>query len=187
MTIMNRICDTNGLWEIRWYDNIQKIQYREKDNFFFIPIKNITKNSLDGFVVNFTTNGEGDSNHTYLAGNSLMRNCDGKIWHEKEGQKEKEAERDQKLASIGWRVLRFNEDAINESMDQVTKVIYQNIQEAADDIAKRRKKASTSEQQIKCASTAYYRHGDNIHHDDAHDESGVIQITLGVNDDSIQS
>jgi hypothetical protein len=71
--------------------------------------------------------------------------ADGKIWHEKEGQKEKEAMRDQKLAALGWRVLRFTEDAINEQMDKVAQEIYKNITEAAEERKSQRKKSSSGE------------------------------------------
>jgi very-short-patch-repair endonuclease len=71
--------------------------------------------------------------------------ADGAIWHEQEGRKEKDAERDRKLAAYGWRVLRFNEDAINSQMDEVQKVIAQNIKEAAEERFSKRKKAFSSE------------------------------------------
>jgi hypothetical protein len=64
---------------------------------------------------------------------------------EKEGAKEKNAERDRKLAAYGWRVLRFNEDAINERMDQVQAAIEANIREAAEERFSQRKKASSDE------------------------------------------
>jgi very-short-patch-repair endonuclease len=71
--------------------------------------------------------------------------ADGKIWHEKEGAKERDAERDKKLAQLGWRVIRFNEDAINENIDEVKKVIYDNVKEAADERFSQRKKSSNDE------------------------------------------
>lgn len=71
--------------------------------------------------------------------------ADGAIWHEQEGRKEKDAERDRKLAAYGWRVLRFNEDAINSQMDEVQRVIADNIKQAADERFSKRKKAFSTE------------------------------------------
>lgn len=60
---------------------------------------------------------------------------------------EKDMERDKKLAAYGWRVIRFNEDAINEKIGTVKQVIYQNIKEAAQEKMEfyQRKKANNAE------------------------------------------
>jgi len=73
---------------------------------------------------------------------------DGNIWHEREDFKQRDLNRDQKLANVGWRVLRFREDAVNEQPDAVRDVIYKNIQEAE----KSHKKASQDEKIIKYSS-----------------------------------
>lgn len=79
---------------------------------------------------------------------------DGEIWHEQDGAKERDAERDKKLAQYGWRVIRFTEDAINEHGEEVKKVISENIKEAAEEAFSRRKKASLEGNNIKYASQA---------------------------------
>lgn len=98
--------------------------------------------------------------------------ADGRIWHEQEGAKERDAMRDKKLAAFGWRVIRFNEDAINEHLDQIKQVIYQNIKEAAEERFSQRKKAGIDETDnypratsVKYASVGY---------------SGIIQTISGV-------
>lgn len=70
---------------------------------------------------------------------------DGEIWHDRPGQKQKDAERDRKLAANGWRVIRFTEDAINDQLGEVQKVIQQNIHEASEERFSQRKKASGGE------------------------------------------
>jgi hypothetical protein len=92
---------------------------------------------------------------------------DGKIWHEQEGAKEKDAERDRKLAAYGWRILRFNEDAVNEHMDEVTKVIHQNIMEAAQERFSKGKKASANEGVTKYStvSNIYQKGGSKVEWD----------------------
>jgi very-short-patch-repair endonuclease len=77
---------------------------------------------------------------------------DGAPWHETIELRERDQERDMKLANIGWRILRFNESAIEERGDEVKNVIYQNIVEASKDKTNRGKKAETDEGLIKLAS-----------------------------------
>jgi len=60
--------------------------------------------------------------------------CDGTLWHEQPDLKERDMERDQKLASAGWRVLRFPEEAINDNLNAIKDIIYQNILEAHKEI-----------------------------------------------------
>lgn len=69
--------------------------------------------------------------------------ADGEAWHEDEEDVKKDKERDLKLASMGWRVLRFPEAAINERMDEIEKVIYDNIMEAVKEKNQMAKKAQT--------------------------------------------
>ena len=54
------------------------------------------------------------------------------------------AKRDQKLASLGWRVLRFKEEAIMERIDEVKQIIYANVYEAAQDLKKGHEKKASS-------------------------------------------
>lgn len=76
----------------------------------------------------------------------------GDIWHQYEENKDRDVQRDQKLANVGWRILRFNEDAITDSIDEVKKVVYANIVEAAKDKNNRIKKAEYENFLIKLAS-----------------------------------
>jgi len=73
---------------------------------------------------------------------------DGAIWHEREDFKQRDLNRDQKLANVGWRVLRFNEDAVNENIDSVRDTISQHISDAS----KSKKKAEENGKTIKTAS-----------------------------------
>ena len=139
MKICDRKCMTNGLWELdTLLSKHKKISYREDENNFYVLVKKIDKDYYKGKVINYTVNGEGNSNHTYLAQNITIFNCDGEIWHEREDLQQRDQLRDQKLANIGWRVLRFKEAAMDEHLDAIKDIIYKNIIEAA----KQHKKAS---------------------------------------------
>jgi very-short-patch-repair endonuclease/intein/homing endonuclease len=72
---------------------------------------------------------------------------DGAIWHERPDFKQRDLNRDQNLGNIGWRILRFNEEAISENMDAVSNVISQHVKEAAS-----QKKKAESDGLIKIAS-----------------------------------
>ena len=62
---------------------------------------------------------------------------DGEIWHEREDLKQRDQNRDQKLANVGWRILRFNEDAINDHMSTIADIIYKNIVDASKALRKK--------------------------------------------------
>lgn len=82
---------------------------------------------------------------------------DGSIFHDSEELQRRDKERDQKLANVGWRILRFKEDAINDNIDMVQDIIYENILEAAQDLKKRHKKSAESEEiMIKSASSEFF-------------------------------
>ncbi len=70
---------------------------------------------------------------------------DGDIWHNRLDTKARDRQRDQKLANVGWRILRFNEDALSTQTDAVQKVIYDNIVEASQEHKKGNKKGSEEE------------------------------------------
>ncbi|MFW6121109.1 MAG: phage portal protein family protein [Petrotogales bacterium] len=72
---------------------------------------------------------------------------DGAAWHESPEKKVKDMERDQKLASHGWTVMRFKEDAINNNIDQISKVIIDTIKHK-----KQKKKSSQSDRINKISS-----------------------------------
>lgn len=75
---------------------------------------------------------------------------DGAIWHERPDLKERDKQRDQVLANVGWRVLRFSEQAINEHMDVIRDIVSKNVAEAA----RARKKAESENVLTKNASVA---------------------------------
>jgi very-short-patch-repair endonuclease len=70
--------------------------------------------------------------------------ADGERWHEEIDSKIRDQQRDQKLANVGWRILRFKEEAINNNIDDVARVIYSNVIEAAKDHAQRNKQADSN-------------------------------------------
>lgn len=75
--------------------------------------------------------------------------ADGDFWHSDAESLTKDKERDMKLASIGWTVIRLRESALNTQADVVTEIIKNNIREA---IARRKamtKKASSDEEGYK--------------------------------------
>jgi len=73
---------------------------------------------------------------------------DGAIWHQREDFQQRDMARDQKLANVGWRILRFKEDAVEENMDAVRDIIHKNISDAG----KSSKKAAENEGIMKYAS-----------------------------------
>ena len=79
---------------------------------------------------------------------------DGARWHEDAESKARDLERDQKLANVGWRIVRFKETAINENPEQVKKIIYDNLATALKDRRNMNKKSSSGEAD-KIASKVY--------------------------------
>jgi len=73
---------------------------------------------------------------------------DGAIWHEREDFKQRDLNRDQKLGNVGWTVLRFNEDAVNENIDAVRDTISKYVASAS----KSSKKAEEDGKVVKIAS-----------------------------------
>ena len=74
---------------------------------------------------------------------------DGAIWHQREDFQQRDLIRDQKLANIGWRVLRFRDDAVEEQSDAVRQVIAKNMVEAT----RAKKAANDTNSIIKYSST----------------------------------
>jgi very-short-patch-repair endonuclease len=74
---------------------------------------------------------------------------DGAIWHERPDFQQRDLNRDHNLSNIGWRILRFNEEAIDEKIDAVSEVISKHIEEAA----KQTKTAEENNKIIKQASS----------------------------------
>ncbi len=93
---------------------------------------------------------------------------DGEIWHERADLKEKDRERDQKLANVGWRIIRFSEEAVYEHANVVQDIIRKNIVDAARSIKKRsddweaglQKTAGTQEDLV--AETQYIETEDSL-------------------------
>jgi very-short-patch-repair endonuclease len=77
---------------------------------------------------------------------------DGAIWHQREDFIQRDKIRDQKLANVGWRIMRFREDSIEENPDAVKDTIFRNMAEAV----KSKKKASESTDMVKYASVYDY-------------------------------
>ena len=74
--------------------------------------------------------------------------ADGDFWHSDPESVTRDKQRDQNLATMGWRVVRIKETALNNSVDEVEKIVYANIREAAMERKQLNKKASTGEYEI---------------------------------------
>jgi len=132
MKIQGRECNTHGLWELNInFGGHIKQQYREDDEFFYVPVKNIKIYPYNGLVYNFTTSSQIKSdNHTYCADNICFFNCDGDIWHANQEQAENDKQRDSLLAQRGWTVLRFDDKVIEEARQAVHNTIGEYIGKA---------------------------------------------------------
>ena len=73
------------------------------------------------------------------------------------GEKTGQVMRDEKLANVGWRIMRFKENAIEEHPDAVQDMIYKNIVEAAKQL---KKKSAENENISKYGSTYEFENGD---------------------------
>ena len=73
---------------------------------------------------------------------------DGTIWHERPDFKQRDMNRDNMLGNIGRRILRINEEAVDENIDAVSDVISKHIEEAG----KQKKAADEEGKTIKTAS-----------------------------------
>jgi very-short-patch-repair endonuclease len=71
--------------------------------------------------------------------------ADGEKWHSKPEDKQKDNQRDLKLAGLGWTVLRFTEAAIGENTSQIEEILSAEIASAIKRKNKMSKKASGSE------------------------------------------
>jgi hypothetical protein len=142
-----------GLWELDLpFESSLKKQYREDDNFFYVSIDKTKDIKYIGEVINFETEGKEDSNHTYLVNNIITHNCDGSIWHQREDFIARDRLRDQKLANVGWRIMRFKEEALDEHPDAIRDIVYKNIMEST----KSSKKAEENQTMSKYSSVYEY-------------------------------
>ena len=71
---------------------------------------------------------------------------DGEKWHSTYEDKQSDKERDVNLASMGWRVIRFTEQAIGEQLQKVQQVIEKEVSEAAKEKKALSKKAQAWDQ-----------------------------------------
>jgi very-short-patch-repair endonuclease len=62
----------------------------------------------------------------------LIIEADGKQWHSSDEDIAKDQERDGRLGKLGWTVLRFTEDEIKYSADDVLAVIIEKVKEMAE-------------------------------------------------------
>jgi very-short-patch-repair endonuclease len=89
----------------------------------------------------------------------LNLEADGDFWHSDYEAVERDKVRDMKLASIGWRVVRIKESALNNNADMATQIILTNIKEA---ISQRKalmsKKAMITEEEYAVS----YEDGDEV-------------------------
>jgi len=67
--------------------------------------------------------------------------ADGEKWHTSVEDKQSDNQRDVKLANMGWTVIRISESALNENADEVKRLLFDSIKEAA---ALRRKHGKSS-------------------------------------------
>jgi len=103
--------------------------------------------------------------------------ADGKSWHENVESKIRDKKRDQKLADIGWRILRFKEDAIHDKEEEIRKVINSHIQNAVQD-RKNRKKKSESDGLVKEASIFDNLTEENLFYNEIELNNGLGYIYL---------
>jgi len=71
---------------------------------------------------------------------------DGEKWHSSVEDKQSDKERDVVLAKLGWRVLRFTEQAIGEQLGKVQEVIKKEVYDAAKEKKSLSKKAQVSQE-----------------------------------------
>lgn len=70
--------------------------------------------------------------------------ADGDFWHSDPESIDRDKNRDANLATMGWRVVRIKESALNGAVDEVEKIISANIREAALEKRQLSKKASVN-------------------------------------------
>lgn len=107
---------------------------------------------------------------------------DGEFWHSRPENKRNDMKRDQRLASAGWTILRFNEDAMNGKTNLVKDVITTNIIEAA-----KRNKTNIKTASGENVEGKLYRSGQihkvdelNLEHFDYIESDGDIRIMNGI-------
>lgn len=84
--------------------------------------------------------------------------ADGDFWHSDVSAVEKDKQRDMKLASMGWRVVRIKESALNTNVELVTQIIVNNIK----DTIAQRKALMAKRASVNAEDSIYYEDGDEL-------------------------
>ena len=82
----------------------------------------------------------------------LNLEADGDFWHSDPESIQRDKERDYRLASMGWRVIRLREDALNNRADVCETIIRNNIQDIINEKMKKRSNSDENEIIIKISS-----------------------------------
>lgn len=108
---------------------------------------------------------------------------DGNVWHQREDFKQRDLIRDQKLASVGWRILRFTEESINDNFDAVRDIIYKNIIEAIKDKKKNSKKSISDNSLMKMGSIKFNKNKIGINRESLENNMGEIILIGEINNE----
>jgi very-short-patch-repair endonuclease len=84
--------------------------------------------------------------------------ADGDFWHSDASAVERDKQRDMKLASMGWRVVRIKESALNTNVELVTQIIVNNIK----DTIAQRKALMAKRASVNAEDSIYYEDGDEL-------------------------
>ena len=147
-SICGRTGVQNALYEVGIPCKNPKPIFKEDKDYFYVPVRAITRRRHTGMVYNFET-----EDHAYSLGNIVSKNCDGSVWHSNPQQVQHDRERDYQLAMRGWTIVRFDDKTIEDSPDAVQNVVVSYIKKS---MHHRPKQASLSIQAVDCSYfTAY--------------------------------
>jgi len=74
--------------------------------------------------------------------------ADGTRWHSDSESVQRDRKRDLKLASLGWRVVRVKEEALNNKADMVQQIVKNNIDEAIKERQELLKKSNNNNESL---------------------------------------
>ena len=97
----------------------------------------------------------------------LNLEADGDFWHSDPESIQRDKQRDYRLASMGWRIIRLREDALNNKADVVETIIKNNIQEIINEKTRRKANIDNNELIMKISSN------------EMKDDIVIIKNTLG--------
>ena len=97
----------------------------------------------------------------------LNLEADGDFWHSDPESIQRDKQRDYRLASMGWRIIRLREDALNNKADVVETIIRNNIQEIINEKTRRKANIDNNELIMKISSN------------EMKDDIVIIKNTLG--------